>query len=175
MLAVVLSGPPGAGKTSVLTALGDALTDDDLPHAVVDVEGLVWAHPAPSADERSRRVATACRLHREAGHRLLLIAQTVETEGGLARLVDAVGADDYLLVRLEAAPATLAERIIDREPEGWSGLSELVDHAKALAATMPAIEGFELVVATNRERPEAVAQRIRAARPGELMARTAPA
>ena len=40
---------------------------------------------------------------------------------------------------------------------------------------MPAIEGFELVVATNRERPEAVAQRIRAARPGELMARTAPA
>jgi ribose 1,5-bisphosphokinase PhnN len=175
MFAVVLSGPPGAGKTSVLTALADALADDDLAHGVVDGEALVWAHPAPSAEEHGRRVATVCRLHREAGHRLLLVAQTVETDEELARLLGAVGADDYLLVRLEAGPATLAKRITEREPEGWSGLSPLVDRAKALAATMPAIRGFELVLRTEGERPEAVARRIREARPSELTAPGVPA
>jgi GTPase SAR1 family protein len=33
VLAVVITGPPGAGKTSVMTALVDALSDDDIAHA----------------------------------------------------------------------------------------------------------------------------------------------
>jgi Ni2+-binding GTPase involved in maturation of urease and hydrogenase len=36
VFAVLLAGPPGAGKTSVLTALHDALSDDDLASAVRD-------------------------------------------------------------------------------------------------------------------------------------------
>jgi Ni2+-binding GTPase involved in maturation of urease and hydrogenase len=46
MFALVLTGPPRAGKTSVLTALVDALSDDDIAHAAVEVEALVWTHPA---------------------------------------------------------------------------------------------------------------------------------
>ena len=45
MFAVVITGPPGAGKTSVLSALVDALSDDDIAHAAVEVEMLVWTHP----------------------------------------------------------------------------------------------------------------------------------
>ena len=41
MFAVVITGPPGAGKTSVLTALVDALSDDHIAHAAVEVEMLV--------------------------------------------------------------------------------------------------------------------------------------
>ena len=163
MLAVVITGPPGAGKTSILGALVDALSDDDVPHAAIDVEMLTWAHPALTDEERTRQLATACALYRAAGHRLLLIAETLETDHDVAQLQDAASADEYFLVRLHAQPATLVQRIITREPEGWSGLPELVEHTQQLALSMPALQGVDLVLCTEGQRPEAVAASIRAA------------
>jgi len=37
-------GPPGSGKTNVLTALHDALADSDVAHAVIELEAVAWAH-----------------------------------------------------------------------------------------------------------------------------------
>ncbi len=110
----------------------------------------------------------ACELYREAGHRLLLVAQTLETDADVAELLDAVGADEVFLVRLEAQPATLVARIVDREPPSWSGLDGLVEHAQELAASMPSLSGVDLVLNTEGERGEDVAARIRAARPDWL-------
>ena len=169
MFAVVLTGPPGSGKSSVLVALSDALSDDDIAHASVEVEALVWTHPALDDARWREHVQTMCALHRDAGHSLLLIAQTVETDAELAVLLEAAGADGRLLVRLEALPDTLAARITEREPPNWSGLGELVQHARELAATMPALTGVDLVVSTEGERPEAVAGRIRSACPDGLL------
>ena len=168
MFAVVITGPPGAGKTSVLTALADALRADDARHAAVEAELLAWAHPALSAEQRRWHLETTCELYRAAGHRLLLVAHTIESDEALAELLAAVGADEHLVVRLEAEPATLVRRITDREPAGWSGLSELVGHARVLAASMAALRGVDLVVSTERQRPEAVAEHVRAARPDVL-------
>jgi len=167
---VVLTGPPGVGKTSVLTALVDALSDDDIAHAAVEVETLVWTHPALTDEQRVRHVRAVCDLHREAGHRLLLVAQTLETDADTAELLDAVGADEVFLVRLDAEPATLVERIVEREPASWSGLAGLVEHTQELAATMPGLAGVDLVLSTEGQRPEDVAARIRAARPDRLLA-----
>lgn len=168
VFAVLLTGPPGAGKTSVLEALTDALSDDDVPHAAVEAEALRWVHPALSGAQEMRHLAAMCALFREAAHRLLLIGQTVETDDDLTQLLAAVGADEHFIVRLEAQPSTLVERIIAREPEGWSGLSHLIAHTQQLSQTMPALNGVGLVLSTEGQRPEAVAQRIRAARPDEL-------
>ena len=54
MFAVGITGPPGAGKTSVLTALADALSDDNVPHAAVEAEALRWAHPAITGEQEMR-------------------------------------------------------------------------------------------------------------------------
>ena len=167
VFAVLITGPP-AGKTSVLTALVDALSDDGIAHAGIEVEMLEWAHPALTNEQWTRHLHTMCELYREAGHRLLLIAHTVETGEDLARLLGAVDAEQHFLVRLEAQAATLVERIIEREPASWSGLSGLVAHAQELAMTMPALSGVDLVVSTEGQTPEAVAERIRAARPDQL-------
>ena len=40
-LVVIITGLPGAGKTSVLTALTDALSGEGVAHASVEVEMLV--------------------------------------------------------------------------------------------------------------------------------------
>ncbi len=168
MFAVVITGPPGAGKTSVLTALVDALSDDDIPHAAIEVEMLAWTHPALSDEQWARHLRMACELYREAGHRLVLVAQTLETDADVAELLEVVGADEVFLVRLEAQPARLVERIIEREPPGWSGLSGLVEHARELAATMPGLAGVDLVLSTEGERAEDIAARIRGSRPDWL-------
>ena len=68
-------------------------------------------------------------------------------------------------MRLEAQPQTLVERIIEREPASWSGLSGLVEHAQELATSMPDLARVDLVLSTEEQRPEDVAARIRAALP----------
>jgi Ni2+-binding GTPase involved in maturation of urease and hydrogenase len=69
---VILVGPPGVGKTSVLTALMDLLIADDVRHAAVEAEALA-------------------RSFRERGYPVLLVAATVESEDHLQRLLDAAG------------------------------------------------------------------------------------
>ena len=170
MFTVVITGPPGVGKTCVLTALVDALTDDDVPHAAIELETLAWTHPALGDELWLRHVQTTCALYREAGHQLLLVAETLETDDDLSRLRAVLGAEGYFLVRLEAQPATLVERILEREPESWSGLAGLVEHTQELAVTMPALRGVDLVLSTESQRPEAVAHRIRRALPDRLVA-----
>ena len=98
---------------------------------------LAWTHPALSDAVRLQHVEATCALYREAGHRLLLVAETLETDDDLSWLLDAVGAEERVLVRLEAEPATLVEWIIEREPASWSGLANLVEHTQVLAETHP--------------------------------------
>jgi GTPase SAR1 family protein len=167
---VLITGPPGVGKTSVLTALVDALTDDDVPHAAIELETLAWTHPALSDERRLNHVRTTCALYRDAGHQLMLVAETLESDDDADRLRDALGADESFLVRLEAQPATLVARLIEREPESWSGLAGLVEHTQELALSMPALSGVDVVLSTEGQRPDAVADRIRAALPSRLVA-----
>ena len=104
----------------------------------------------------------ACARYRDAGHRLLLVAETLETDEDAARLLGAVGADEHALVRLEARPATLAERIVAREPAGWSRASRSSSITRGSSSiTIRALQGVDLVVSTEGERAEAVAERIR--------------
>ena len=168
MFAVVLTGPPGAGKSSVLEALSDALVADDIAHAAVETEALTATHP-PLDDARwLAHVDAACRLHRQQGQRLLLVATTVESDADLSGVLRAVGADEHGVVRLEAEPATLARRIVAREPEGWSGLDELLTASARLGPVIPGLEGIELALSTENARPAEMAARIRDAFPGAL-------
>jgi adenylylsulfate kinase len=48
--ALLLTGTVGAGKTSVAEAVGDLLTASEIPNAVIDVDWLRRAWPAPPGD-----------------------------------------------------------------------------------------------------------------------------
>ena len=79
-----------------------------------------------------------------------------------------VGADELAVVRLEADPATLRRRIVEREPAGWSGLAGLVEAAPRLSAVIAGLDGVDLTLSTEGRRPEAVAERIRERWPERL-------
>ena len=168
MFALLLTGPPGAGKSSVLEALSDALVDDDVAHASVEIEALTATHPPLDHARWLAHVDAACRLHRSQGQRLLLVATTVESEADLLGVLGAVGADEQVVVRLEAEPATLARRIIDREPVGWSGLDLLVAASARLAPVIAGLDGIDLALSTEDARAGGVAAQIRDAFPATL-------
>jgi hypothetical protein len=168
VFAVVVTGPPGAGKTACLTALTDALIDDSVRHATLDMDEVAWAYPFPTIEQRAELLANAWEGHRRMGHDLLVFCEVLESDAHLAELLKGVGADDHLLVRLEAAPATLRERIVAREPPGWFGLEHLLDEVEPYSASLRELDGVHLALNSEGLTPEEEAARIRAERPDKL-------
>ncbi len=165
MFAVLVTGPPGSGKTVTFTALCDALAGDQVPHAGGDVDELAWAFPFPDLAGRCEHLRAWSESHARAGATLLVVAEVIESDAHLTDVLAALGADDHLLVRLEAEPETLRRRIIAREPEGWFGLDHLLNEMEQLHSSMPALEGVHLVMDTERLTTAQVTEAIRAALP----------
>jgi hypothetical protein len=168
VFAVVLTGPPGAGKTVALTALSDALVGDQVEHAAVDVDEVAWSYPFPGLGQRCDHLRACCDSHRRAGHQVLLVAEVIESPAHLSDVLDALGADDHLLVRLEARLVTLRQRIIAREPPGWFGLAYLLDETESLHLSLRELDGVHLELDTERLGPTEITDRIRSARPEKL-------
>jgi hypothetical protein len=171
VFSVLLTGPPGAGKTVALTALSDALVADRVQHAAVDVDEVAWAYPFPTLEQRCDHLREWRESQRRAGHQTLLVAEAIESAGHLRDILDATGADDLLLVRLEARLATLRRRIVAREPPGWVGLNHLLGETEPLDASLRQLEGVDLVLDSERLGPTEIAGRVRAARPDKLAPR----
>lgn len=168
MFALVLTGPPGAGKTAVLEALTDALSVEGVRHATVEVEALTSAHPPLDDEQWPAPVEAVCGLYRRFGYELLLVTVTVESDADLRAVLAAIGADEHVVVRLHAEPSTLRQRIVDREPDIFTELDELVAAAARLSPVIAGLHGIALALSTEGERPAAVAERIRDAWPAKL-------
>jgi adenylate kinase family enzyme len=168
VFALVVIGPPGAGKSAVLEALSDALVVDDVRHATVETEALTSAHPALDNEQWQAPVRAVCALYRQFGYELMLIAATVEAERDLRDLLTSIGADEAAVVRLHAELATLRRRIEEREPEGWSGLDDLLEATARLAPAVAGLEGVALDLTTDGQARHAVAERIRDSWPAQL-------
>ncbi|KAA2265667.1 ATP-binding protein [Solihabitans fulvus] len=163
MFAVIVTGPPGAGKSTVATAVHDRLGDAGVANALMEVDELERCYPPLDEQHLFANLATICAAYREVGHDLMFVTATVEHDAYGERLLAAVGADAHLLVRLDAEPATLESRIRAREPAGWSGLEELVESSARLATELRGLGGVGLVLSTERATPDEVAARIEAA------------
>jgi broad-specificity NMP kinase len=150
LFAVVLTGLPGAGKTVTLTALTDSLIDDGISVASVDVDEVAWAFPHPDLAARCEHLRAWREAHQRAGHELFLVAEVIESDAHLLDVLSALGVHDHLLVRLEAAPATLRDRIVAREPPGWSSLEWLLAETVSLAPALAGLSGVHLTLDTER-------------------------
>jgi hypothetical protein len=97
-----------------------------------------------------------------------IVAEVISSPGHLGEVLEALGADDHLLIRLEARLSTLQQRFVAREPPGWFGLEYLVEEAKSLHRNTPELDGVHMVLDTERLGSTEITDRIRSSRPDKL-------
>ncbi|HWK29104.1 MAG TPA: hypothetical protein VNS09_21260 [Solirubrobacter sp.] len=159
--ALVLTGAPGAGKSAVLEALHGLLDNDGVPHAFLESELLAAGHPWLNEREAYAVLAVTLRELRVRGRDRFLIAATTETGEHLRWLLDAIAADETVVVCVTASPKTAARRVREREPAEWHGRDRLVAAARRLAVKIPALDGIDLRVSTEDRAARDVARELR--------------
>lgn len=122
----MLIGAPGAGKSSVLTALANLLEADGVGFGAIELEQLTWGDPPLGPDVAATALRQIISVQRSAGRSLLLIAATPESSPELEAITAATGTDLTVVVCLTATPDIVAARIAAREPDTWTGTQQLI-------------------------------------------------
>lgn len=161
--AVLLTGPPGAGKSSVLEELATLLEIEGLEFGALESEQLAWGSPWLCGEQWLGQVRTVLGLQRQAGRHRFLIAATTETTEELAAVRDAIAVDRLVSALLVAPPDVVAARIDAREPDAWPGKQELIEHARHLAISMRNLAGIDIRIDTDGRETGDVAVELREA------------
>ncbi|MFG1947909.1 adenylyl-sulfate kinase [Nonomuraea sp. NPDC048826] len=134
--ALLITGTVGSGKTSVAAATGDLLAAAGVPHAVIDLDGLRRAWPAPRDDPFQlgltlRNLRAVARHYREAGARRLVLAGVVESREERRRHQEAVGAE-LAVCRLRVPIPVVHRRLAHRHEGDEDGLRWHLDRSGTL-------------------------------------------
>jgi hypothetical protein len=146
---VLLTGAPGAGKSSVLEKLSTLLEIEGVEFGALESEQLGWGSPWLSGEPWLGQLRAVLELQRRAGRRRFLIAATTETSDELAAVRDAIAVDQLVAVLLVVAPEVAAARIDTREPDAWPGKQGLIEHARQLAVSMRDLADIDIRIDTN--------------------------
>ncbi len=157
---LVISGPVGAGKTTIAGEIGVLLRDANLPHAIVDlaVIGECWPPPADDPwNERlvHRNLAAMWNQFRDAGARRLVLCRVLEDRALLRHVRGAVPGADITVVHLRVPLQTLHARL--RQREGGRDPSWYLDAASYLSRTMQPAELADHVMDNDTRPARAVA------------------
>ena len=179
-LGLLITGTVGVGKTTVAEAVGELLTEAEIPHAVMDLDWLCQSWPTPSADRFNvgmllRNLRCVAANYLEAGATRLVLAGVAESRTERDHYEEAIGIG-LSVCRLRAHLPTVHQRLARRHGDDHEGLlwhlnrsgelDRVLDRAAVEDFTVDATEGSVPAVAM------AVLQEANWLRPSRRAART---
>jgi adenylylsulfate kinase-like enzyme len=161
--ALLITGTVGAGKTSVADAAGDLLAGAGVPNAVIDLDWLRRAWPAPPGDPfngaltlRNLRAVAANFL--DAGAERLVIAGVLEDRGERRRHEEALGVP-LTVCRVRVELAETRRRLALRHADDPHGLDWHLKRAGELMEILDAAEVEDYAVdGTHAAVPQVAAE-----------------
>jgi hypothetical protein len=160
---LLITGPVGIGKSSVLFEAARLLREARIPHAAVDLAQIGEAWPPPADDRWNERLAhrnLACMWSnfREAGAERLLLERVLEARSLLRHVAAAVPGAQITVVRLRAPKEIVQARI--RHREQGRDPSWYLEAAAYLVETMERSDIADYVIETANRLASEVAQDI---------------
>lgn len=118
--ALVITGPVGAGKSTVAAAISEELAKSATPHVLFDMDYLRWLHPSPAGDPFSSQVGlrnlAAMWPNMQAVHlECVLLADVVERRSKIASYASAMPGTEVTVVRLNVPMSLILQRLESRE------------------------------------------------------------
>ena len=117
---IVITGTVGAGKSTVMREMSEALQARGIRHAGIDQSYLRWVYPAPDGDRFAaqlgfRNLAAIWPNLREVGLGCVLVADVVEQPSQFAQYETAMPGTAATVVRLVVPIPLILARLEERE------------------------------------------------------------
>lgn len=164
--ALFLNGTVGSGKTTTAAAVGALLAERGVPHAIVDLDALRNAWPAPADDpfnnalELANLRAVAANA-RAAGAQVLVLAGVIEEAAAVPLYRDAVGPSlPFTVVRLTVDPAVAERRLRARHGDDADELAWHLHRFGQLDAVLDLARIPGPLVVTTARSPREVAEEV---------------
>jgi adenylylsulfate kinase-like enzyme len=160
---IVITGPPGVGKSTTAIALSDLLAQREIAHALIDMDHVRWNIPAPEGDPRNvqlglKHLGWLAGSYREAGVSLLIVVDVVPTENPHGMFESAIPDSVASIVRLRLPLDVIHERIKVREPEGQHGW--FMDKAELVARAYDELGTGDVIVDCGDRTADDIAREI---------------
>ena len=162
---LLLSGPPGVGKTTVSWEIFDQLVADGCRPALVDIDLLGACWPVPDEDPyndrlKARNLGSIWQNFHAAGARCVVAAGVVEDRAILDLYGSAIVGAVPTLCRLRAGHEELRARILGRGRERGDGVDHLYRRAVHLDGELERNDVAAFVVDTDEHDVSEVARRV---------------
>lgn len=123
---LLVSGTVGAGKTALADEVAVLLNEQQIPHALIDLDWLCQLYPAPPEDRfrddlMFRNLAAIWPHYRDIGVDYLVLARVIEDPAELERYQQAIPEAEIKVVRVTAPPDLIQQRLVQREVGSFYG------------------------------------------------------